>query len=81
MDLSLKVLKEMIEENSPKDDVDKLGKTSGFLVNLTTKIVDNLQIVIKNIHIRFEDTQYMKDPLSMGITLQKLAAHTTDEKW
>jgi vacuolar protein sorting-associated protein 13A/C len=50
---------------------------------LVTKIVDNLQITIQNIHIRFEDNISHPDgkPFSFGITLEQLSAVSTDEKW
>jgi vacuolar protein sorting-associated protein 13A/C len=50
-------------------------------MNLTTKIIDNMQINITNIHVRYEDTKFFKKPLSIGLTLQRLQIHTTDEKW
>ena len=45
------------------------------------KVVDNLQITIKNIHIRFEDTILNSTPYSFGITLKEFSAHTCDEQW
>jgi vacuolar protein sorting-associated protein 13A/C len=39
-------------------------------MNLTTKIVDNIQISIKNLHIRYEDCQNFGKPFSMGLTLE-----------
>jgi hypothetical protein len=46
-----------------------------------TKIGDNIQIKIKTIHVRFEDAIFFKEPLSMGITLERLFIQTTDENW
>jgi len=48
---------------------------------MLTKIVDNIQVQIKNIHIRYEDTMFFKQPLSMGITLERLSIKTTNEEW
>lgn len=48
---------------------------------MLSKIVDNLQVQIKGIHVRFEDTMFFKQPLSMGLTLEKFSARTTNEAW
>ena len=53
-----------------------------FTTQLVTKIVDNLQVTVKNIHIRFEDSSSNKERLfSVGITLKSLKAVSTDEDW
>ncbi|KAG2218450.1 hypothetical protein INT45_003637, partial [Circinella minor] len=54
----------------------------GFISQLTTKIVDNLQVSIKNIHLRFEDNVSDPDhPFAAGITLKELSAVSTDGEW
>ena len=46
---------------------------------LVTKIIDNLQIVIKNIHIRFEDnSSHPQSSFALGLTLSNLSAVSTD---
>jgi vacuolar protein sorting-associated protein 13A/C len=72
--------------NEKKNELNKNGKQQAkddksYMLNLTTKIIDNLEITVSNIHIRYEDTKLVKQPLSMGITLQKMQINTTDEKW
>nr|KAJ3420850.1 hypothetical protein HK105_005137 [Polyrhizophydium stewartii] len=53
-----------------------------FLAQLTTKILDNLQLSISNIHIRYEDPSIStKAPFSVGITLAELSVVSTDENW
>ena len=68
-------------EKKKSESVVKKDDSSSFLLNLTTKIVDNLQICIQNIHVRYEDTLFFKKPICMGITLQKLSIQTTNEEW
>jgi hypothetical protein len=51
------------------------------MVNLSARVVDNIQLSIKNIHIRFEDTHLFREPISMGLTLQELSVDTTNESW
>lgn len=49
---------------------------------LVAKIVDNLQVVIKNIHVRFEDNKSnQNNPFSLGLTLSNLSAVSTDSNW
>ncbi len=51
------------------------------MMNLTSKIVDNIQVSIKNIHIRYEDSMNFQEPLSLGLTMEKLEIETTNEQW
>jgi len=49
----------------------------------TTKIVDNLEISLKNIHIRYEDSTFLPGGkiFSAGLTLGSFILTTTDENW
>ena len=51
--------------------------------SLITKIVDNLQINLKDIHVRIEneDTLEPENSFSLGITLQEIDLYTTDANW
>ncbi|TID30882.1 hypothetical protein CANINC_000530 [Pichia inconspicua] len=63
-------------------DPNEALKNQSFTDSLISKIIDNLQITIKNIHIRYEDFDcYTKSPYSFGITLEELSAVSTDENW
>ena len=71
---------ELFKRQAPviTDDV----KQETFMTQLITKIVDNLQIVIKNIHIRYEDKQSNPGhPFAVGLTLAEMSAKSTDAKW
>jgi hypothetical protein len=48
-----------------------------------TKIADNIQVIIKNIHIRYEvDLPDQEIPqYVVGVTLQQLTMHATNENW
>jgi len=50
-------------------------------MNLTSKVIDNIQISIKNIHVRYEDSANFSQPLSLGLTMEKLDIETTNENW
>lgn len=65
-------------EFNPDDQL----KNQTFTDSLVSKIIDNLQITIKNIHIRYEDFNcYTKNPYSFGFTLDELSAVSTDDNW
>ena len=68
-------------KNKEAQDIKKSEEQKGYMMNLTSKILDNIQVSIKNIHIRFEDANNYELPLSMGLTMEKLEIETTNEKW
>ena len=76
---SAELLKERNTEGlSPEEQ----QKQQSFTAALTTTIIDNVQIQVKNVHIRYEDA--ISDPghpFAAGITLQELSAVSTDENW
>lgn len=53
-----------------------------FVEKLITNIIKNVQLTVKNIHIRYEDKiTNPKAPFSLGITLSNLIVESTDENW
>ncbi|KAG9302115.1 hypothetical protein G9A89_020549 [Geosiphon pyriformis] len=57
-------------------------KNQSFINQLITKIIDNLQISINNIHLRYEDK--LSDPghpFAVGLTLSEFSALSTDKNW
>ncbi|KAM9977730.1 hypothetical protein ACTFIR_011602 [Dictyostelium discoideum] len=56
-------------------------KSDSFTDRLVTKIIDNLQIVINKVHIRFENKNDIGKLYALGITLDKLSIQSTDEFW
>jgi len=48
-----------------------------------TRTIDNLQVSIRNLHIRFENNNpnFSKDNFSMGFTLERLYMSTTNSEW
>ena len=64
-------------DNSAKDN-------SGFVGQLVTKIIDNLQVTIENIYIRYEDFSSHGSSgrgFSLGIGLERLSAVSTNSSW
>ena len=56
-------------------------KEQGMTAGLVTKIVDNLQISLQNMHLRVEHEDYIEpvNSFSLGLTLQDIDLYTTDE--
>lgn len=65
-----------IEHDATED-----AKNDTFANQLLTKILNNLQFSITNIHIRYEDNISTNHRFAAGITLSELSAITTDENW
>ncbi|CAE6488407.1 unnamed protein product [Rhizoctonia solani] len=54
----------------------------GLVESITGRIVNNVQITVKNIHIRYEDSiSAPGHPFSAGITLAGFTANSVDENW
>ncbi|KAM0254853.1 hypothetical protein ACHAQJ_006345 [Trichoderma viride] len=57
-------------------------KNQSFAQSLATKITDNLQITVKNIHIRYEDSiSAPGHPFALGVTLEEFSAVSADGQW
>ncbi|PFH58131.1 hypothetical protein XA68_14121 [Ophiocordyceps unilateralis] len=76
---SAELLKERNREGmSPEEQ----QKNQSFTQSLVTKIVDNLQITVKNIHVRYEDSiSAPGHPFALGLTLEEFSAVSTDGEW
>jgi vacuolar protein sorting-associated protein 13A/C len=66
-----------------EEDKDKPKADKTFAEKLTTQIINNVQIKITDIHIRYEDSTSITsgNPFALGLTLSELSVHTTDEFW
>ena len=71
---------ELMMDNSQHDTAED-AKNDTFANQLLTKILNNLQFSITNIHIRYEDNVSTNHRFAAGITLSELSAITTDENW
>ena len=76
---SAELLKERSQEGlSPEEQ----KRTRSFTESLVTTIADNLQVTVKNIHIRYEDTiSAPGHPFALGVTLDEFSAVSTDNEW
>ena len=87
------------EFNMKMNDLDKLEAASSvtpvsdestnnkanesFTTSLVNKIVDNVQVSIKNIHFRYEDFNnvFSEKPCSIGFSLYEMSAVSTNDEW
>jgi vacuolar protein sorting-associated protein 13A/C len=70
------------ERNTEGMSAEEQQKNQSFTASLVTAIVDNVQVTVKNIHIRYEDS--IADPghpFALGVTLADFSAVSTDENW
>lgn len=57
-------------------------KNQSFMQSLITKIVDNVQVTVRNIHVRYEDSiSAPGHPFALGVTLEEFSAISTDGNW
>lgn len=52
-----------------------------FSEKMVAQIINNVQIHIRNVHIRYEDRSTSSIPFALGITLGSFTVHTTDKDW
>lgn len=70
------------ERNTEAMSPEEQQKNQSFTQSLVTAIVDNLQVSIKNIHIRYEDSIATPGhPFALGLTLKEMSAVSTDADW
>lgn len=70
------------ERNTEGMSQEEQQKNQSFTASLVTAIVDNVQVSVKNIHIRYEDS--VSDPghpFAVGLTLEEFSAISTDSDW
>ncbi|EKJ76417.1 hypothetical protein FPSE_03416 [Fusarium pseudograminearum CS3096] len=76
---SAELLKERNQEGLSQEEQ---KKSQSFTSSLVTKIVDNVQVTVKNIHIRYEDSiSAPGHPFALGVTLEEFSAVSTDGQW
>jgi vacuolar protein sorting-associated protein 13A/C len=68
---------------------DSGGKKLSYLQQLTIKIIDNIEVKVSNVHLRFEDTLVVSGgklpgrelSIACGLTIDSLTFSTTDSAW
>src|SRR5271155_4659204 len=76
---SAELLKERSTEGMSQEEQQK---SQSFTQSFAAAIVDNLQVSIKNVHIRYEDSIATPGhPFAIGLTLKEMSAVSTDSNW
>lgn len=58
------------------------SQKASYMQKLSTKILDNLEVAITHVHLRYEDNQSIPNTMfAGGITMDGLTLMTTDERW
>jgi len=68
------------KQNQQKVLHDNDPENQGMAARITARAVDNVQVTIRNIHVRFENP-LSKRHYAWGITLDEILLYTTNEKW
>ncbi|OWZ21120.1 Vacuolar protein sorting-associated protein [Phytophthora megakarya] len=53
----------------------------GFAARLANKIIDNLELHIRRIHLRVEDHSTGDHPFAMGLTIESVHVQSTNSNW
>ncbi|KAJ5606070.1 hypothetical protein N7510_008851 [Penicillium lagena] len=70
------------EQNADGMSQEEQRRNQSFTESMVTAVVDNLQISIKNVHFRYEDSIASPGhPFAVGLTLKELSAVSTDSEW
>ncbi|KAK3591108.1 hypothetical protein CHS0354_035920 [Potamilus streckersoni] len=73
---------ETLQTSAVNNMVNTADENPGFFEKVYTYIINNLQVSIGNIHVRYEDTMTNPDhPFACGVMLKHLRAQTTDSRW
>ncbi|KAF9459895.1 vacuolar protein sorting-associated protein 13 [Collybia nuda] len=73
---------ELLHMRDHPETSDDSTQTQGLWESLTSKIINNLQVTVKNIHIRYEDHLSVPGhPFAAGITLASFTAVSVDAEW
>ncbi|XP_033739387.1 vacuolar protein sorting-associated protein 13A-like [Pecten maximus] len=70
------------EQSTLQSVADQAAKNPGFFEKLGKYILNNIQITIRNVHIRYEDSITNGDySFAVGAMLQSFTVHTTNDRW
>ena len=75
-------LAEMLQTSDSSSEANNSSSNDTFTGRLIARLLNNLQIFIKSVHMRYEDNiSNPSSPFSFGITLQSFEAETTNDNW
>lgn len=66
----------------PNKSPEQQKKDEAQMEGMASRIIDNLQITVKRVHLRYEDRLSVPDrPFAVGVTLAGFSAQSTDDQW
>jgi vacuolar protein sorting-associated protein 13A/C len=70
------------QEDANQNSLQTKVKNTTYIQQLTLKIIDNLEITLTNVHIRYEDNLTIPNKVfSFGFTISLIELTSTDENW
>ncbi|CEF67616.1 Vacuolar protein sorting-associated protein 13D [Strongyloides ratti] len=60
---------------------DDSEKNQWWGASMITSIVNNIHLIIDNVHIRYEDCQTLPVPFNCGIRIQNITVNTANSQW
>ena len=70
------------DEKAGSGDLRETARQASYIQQLTTKIIDNIEVTLTNVHIRYEDSSTLPgQTFSAGVTIESISLVTTDDKW
>lgn len=73
--------KRIEDKKKAEAEKDKVLKDKGFMEKLITQAINNVQVKVSDIHVRYEDSTTTQTPFACGITLKNLVVHTANANW
>ncbi|CAG9318027.1 unnamed protein product [Blepharisma stoltei] len=80
-----------INQKSRRSQIDKfevmnseevsVESSPGMVEKLITKIVDNIQIELKNVYIRVEDSESFSQKFALGLKIEEISCFTCNSSW
>ncbi|KAL3674676.1 hypothetical protein V7S43_000616 [Phytophthora oleae] len=68
-------------QEQTEDEAGASSSEDGFAARLINKIIDNLELHIRRIHIRVEDHTTGDHPFAMGLTIESVHVQSTNSNW
>ncbi|CAG9319841.1 unnamed protein product [Blepharisma stoltei] len=58
-----------------------VASSPGMIEKLFRKIVDNIQVELKNVYVRFEDTESFSQKFAVGLKIEEISCFTCNSSW
>ncbi|KAJ4455688.1 putative vacuolar protein sorting-associated protein vps13 [Paratrimastix pyriformis] len=69
------------EGSQGQNEADEPSATRSFVERLIARFMENIQLTVRNVHLRYEDNACPEHPIVFGLTVAEVEARSTDERW